>query len=171
MPRDYHSIIRSLTADPALARAPREHRMQAVVDALWETLHDADVSWVGFYLAAPEAPAEAPLVLGPRRDKPACSPIGLQGVCGQSFASGLVRIVRDVAELGANYIACDPRDRSEIVLPLFETAPGDRSDAPPERWGVLDLDSWSVGAFDAFDAVGLAQVLIAAGFFTWTRAG
>ncbi len=31
----------------------REQRMQAVVDALWEALHDKGVSWVGFYVERP----------------------------------------------------------------------------------------------------------------------
>ncbi len=133
-------------------RGTRRRRMQAVVDALWDGLHENGVSWVGFYLAdGPDA-----LVLGPRRDKPACSPIGLHGVCGQAFTTGRTRIVRDVAELGDAYIACDPRDRSEIVIPLSEPSGG-------ARWGVLDVDSHEVGAFDETDERGLLTVLRASG--------
>jgi putative methionine-R-sulfoxide reductase with GAF domain len=125
--------------------------MQAVVDALWNGLKDRGVSWVGFYLH--EGGKE--LILGPRRDKPACSPIGLHGVCGQAFTQRRPIVVRDVAELGSSYIACDPRDRSEVVVPLF--------DADGRCWGVLDLDSHEVGTFDEHDAQGLSQVLRAAG--------
>jgi putative methionine-R-sulfoxide reductase with GAF domain len=96
--------------------------MRIVVDALWEAFHDHGVSWVGFYLDQPDASDERRLVLGPCRDKPACSPIGLHGVCGQALTSRQTRIVEDVATLGPNYIACDPRDRSEIVIPLQRQA-------------------------------------------------
>lgn len=132
----------------------REVRMQAAADALWESLREAGVSWVGFYLEIPGAPEDRRLELGPSRDKPACSPIGLHGVCGQGYTTGATRIVRDVRELGASYIACDPRDRSEIVLPIFERG---------RCVGVLDVDSWEVGAFDRRDELGLSEVLRAAG--------
>ncbi|MFH0981341.1 MAG: GAF domain-containing protein [Planctomycetota bacterium] len=98
------------------------------------------------------------LVLGPRRDQPACSPIGLYGACGQAFRRQKPLVVRDVRDLGADYIACDPRDQSEVVIPLF--------DAGGRCWGVLDLDSHNVGAFDDRDVVGLTQVLRAAGLTT-----
>ena len=84
--------------------------------ALWEALHPAGVSWVGFYTH--EGGDE--LFLGPRRDKSACTPIGLHGACGQAFTSRKPLVVPDVIELGEAYIACDPRDRSEVVLPLFD---------------------------------------------------
>ncbi len=129
----------------------RPARLQAVVDLLWDELHATGVSWVGFYLH--ESGEE--LVLGPHRDKPACSPIGLHGACGAAWRARRPLVVRDVRELGPNYIACDPRDRSEVVVPLLE--PGGRC------WGVLDLDSHAPAAFDESDAAGLEQVLRAAG--------
>lgn len=131
--------------------------MRIVVDALWEGLREKGVSWVGFYLDQPEQPDDRRLVLGPSRDKPACSPIGLHGACGKALLSNEGLIVRDVKELGPNYIACDPRDRSEIVIPLTDEASG-------TCWGVLDLDSFEVRAFDESDARGLREVLRAAGF-------
>lgn len=152
--RDYAGIVRAFPKD--LRSRSRDERMQAVVDALWESLHAKGVSWVGFYIDQLGQPDADRMVLGPRRDKPACSPIGLHGACGQALLSEKVLIVRDVAELGPNYIACDPRDKSEIVLPLIDEA--------GTCWGVLDVDSWDVGAFDERDAEGLAGVLRAAGF-------
>ncbi len=125
--------------------------MSAVVDAFWDVLHPTGVSWVGFYLH--EGGEE--LVLGPRQPGPACSPIGLHGACGQSFKSGQPLVVRDVAQLGEEYIACDSRDRAEVVLPLF--------DESGLCWGVLDVDSHDVGAFDDTDVAGLQDVLRAAG--------
>ncbi len=126
-------------------------RMQVFVDALWDALHSTGVSWVGFYLH--EDGDE--LILGPRRDKPACSPIGLHGACGQTFTRRMPLVVRDVADLGEGYIACDPRDQSEVVLPVFSES--------GTCWGVLDLDSYHVGAFDERDVDGLHDVLVAAG--------
>lgn len=129
----------------------RQQRMQVVADALWEALKDTGVSWVGFYLHR----GREELELGPRRDKPACSPIGLHGACGQAFANRRPMVVRDVAKLGENYVACDPGDRSEVVIPLF--------DDHGRCWGVLDLDSHELGAFDQSDVEGLTAVLRAAG--------
>lgn len=137
---------------PLLSSAgSREQRMQTVVDRLWEALHPTGVSWVGFYLA--RGPGE--LVLGPRRDKPACSPIGLHGVCGRALRERRPVVVRDVRTLGSDYIACDPRDRSEIALPLIE--------ADGRCGGVLDLDSHEVESFGTADVDGLQSVLHAAG--------
>lgn len=128
-----------------------EERMRAVADTLWKQLSDKGVSWVGFYL--PDETRQ--LVLGPSRNKPACSPIGLHGACGQVYTSGEALVVRDVRDLGESYVACDPRDQSEVVVPLI--------DADGETYAVLDLDSFDVGAFDEADVQGLVQVLQAAG--------
>lgn len=147
MNRPYAELAESL----ASVTGDRMARMQVVVDALWDALHPSGVSWVGFYLH--EGGDE--LILGPRRDKPACSPIGLYGACGQAFTRRMPLVVRDVAELGEGYIACDPDDQSEVVLPVFSES--------GTCWGVLDLDSHHVGAFDERDVDGLHGVLVAAG--------
>ena len=151
MTRPYPSVLdamKTITGD-------RDARMRAFVDALWEALAPTGVSWAGFYLDAGDG---AHLILGPRRDKPACSPIGLHGACGVCFTSGAPLVVRDVADLGEGYIACDPRDRSEVVVPCF-----DESGA---CWGVLDLDSWDIGSFTDDDARNLREALRAAGLTT-----
>ena len=144
--RDYSAIVRQLkpTGD-------RAERMRTTVDALWSVLRDTGVSWVGFYLH--EGANE--LVLGPMRDKPACSPIGLHGACGEAFTTRHPVLVHDVQERGPNYIACDPRDRSEVVIPCLN--------ADGTCWGVLDLDSHDVGSFSPADAADLVAVLRAAG--------
>ncbi len=129
----------------------RDQRMQAFVDIVWESLRACGVSWIGFYVHD----SGEQLVLGPRRDKPACSPIGLHGACGRVFLSRRPLVVRDVAELGENYIACDPRDRSELVIPLLDE---DRN-----CWGVLDVDSHDLGAFDETDVDGLGLLRLKAG--------
>jgi putative methionine-R-sulfoxide reductase with GAF domain len=147
--RDYPSIARRVSSV-----GPRHERMQATADLLWNELKDTGVSWVGFYRH--EGGDE--LVLGPMRNKPACSPIGLHGACGRAFTTRRPLVVADVKDLGASYIACDPRDRSEVILPLLE------SDGT--CWGVLDLDSHEVGSFNDDDVAGLLSVLRAAGLTT-----
>ncbi len=152
MHRQYDAISSAL---PPLPTSSRAERMQVVVDLLWTHLASRGVSWVGFYLDRPDEPEETRLILGPSRDAPACSPIGLHGVCGQALVRKRTRIVRDVAELGPNYIACDPRDRSEIVIPLI--------DETETAWAVLDLDSREIGAFSESDDLALRGVLARAG--------
>lgn len=147
MSRPYEDLVKRF----GNMRGTRDERMRVFVDLAWEALQATGVSWVGIYLHQ----GRDELVLGPRRDKPACSPIGLHGACGRAFVSGQPLVVRDVAELGASYIACDPRDRSEVVVPLFEES--------GECWGVLDLDSYDVGAFTDEDVSGLTLLLRTAG--------
>ncbi len=138
----------------------RAHRMRSAADALWEALHPLGVSWIGFYEIAPEnnthgaEPGNA-MILGPHRDKPACSPIGLHGACGRSWRQCRAMVVTDVANLGEDYVACDPRDRAELVLPCL--------DADGSCWGVLDADSYEPRCFDLEDARHLGRFLVAAG--------
>lgn len=156
--RDYASIAARL-ADRADAPAgvDRTERMRHVVDVLWDALHPTGVSWVGFYFPDPAgAPANTgkppvELILGPRRDEPACSPIGMHGACGECFLSGRPVVVRDVRERGANYVACDPRDMSEVVVPCI--------DETGACWAVLDLDSHDLGSFGQDDVAGLEEIL------------
>lgn len=153
MTRAYEQIVPRLKhrQDRPRRTSDRLQQMQTVADELWNALHASGVSWIGFYLH--EGGDE--LVLGPRRDKPACSPIGLHGACGRALRERRALVVRNVRNLGENYIACDPRDRSEVVVPLFDT--------DGRCWGVLDLDSHEPDAFGASDVVGLTKILAAAG--------
>lgn len=138
----------------------RDRRMRSASDALWQALHPVGVSWIGFYEIAREgnthgAEPGGAMILGPHRDKPACSPIGLHGACGRSWRDRRALVVADVANLGEDYVACDPRDRAELVLPCLDT--------DGSCWGVLDADSFEPGCFDLEDARRLGQFLIAAG--------
>ena len=144
--RDYESIAAALRNEGTV-----EERMRIGADVWWDKLSPTGVSWVGFYL--PGGTDE--LILGPSRNKPACSPIGLHGACGQVFTSGKPLVVRDVRELGESYVACDPRDQSEVVLPLI--------DSDGRTYAVLDLDSFDIGAFDEGDVRGLNAVLKSTG--------
>lgn len=148
--RDYGSIISRLAAGP-----DRDITMRVAVDIFWDALGTRGVSWIGFYRKVRDRDE---MVLDACRDKPACSPIGLHGMCGRSWKERRPIIVADVATLGANYIACDPKDKSEVVIPLFEP--------DGSCWGVLDADSYEVGTFLDTDVSGLTRAVERLGLST-----
>ena len=108
---------------------------------LWETL--PDINWAGFYKMEDGA-----LVLYPFQGKPACIriPVG-RGVCGTAVAEDRVQLVYDVHQF-PGHIACDCASNSEIVLPIHVKG---------RIWGVLDIDSPSIGRFTQDDADGLQK--------------
>lgn len=148
--RDYgaceHAVGKVITAGSTMAE-----RMQIVVDVLWGHLADRNVAWLGFYEISE---AEDGMLLRVCRPRPACSPIGLHGVCGKSWREKLPQVVDDVHALGADHIVCDPANRSEVVVPCL--------DEERRCWGVLDLDSRDLAAFTTADAEGLNRVLVSA---------
>ena len=151
--RDYAALR---TPAAAIATLPsREARMEAFVELWWSAFAAFGVSWAGFYVDCPHEPDAQRMILGARRPGPACSPIGIHGACGQALVSRQTLVVRDVADLGEGYIACDPRDRSELVVPCL-TATG-------QPWGVFDVDSHQVGSFDADDGTACRELLRLAG--------
>ncbi len=150
--------VRQRAVQIAERHTQRTARMAALVDLLWENWSSDGLSWVGFYLDTGAVDATGRLVLGPRRDRPACSPIGMHGACGMCVIKKRPLVVEDVRRLGTQYIACDPLDQSELVIPCF---------APSGSiWGVLDLDSRRLGYFDSESAVELSRLLLGAGLTT-----
>ena len=87
-----------------------------------------NVNWAGLYLRRGEE-----LILGPFSGKVACVriPVG-KGVCGTAVAENRIQLVPDVEDF-PGHIACDAASRSELVIPLRDTA--------GVPLGVLDLDS------------------------------
>lgn len=108
---------------------------------LWEQL--PDINWAGFYKMEGGI-----LVLYPFQGKPACIriPVG-RGVCGTAVAKDAVQLVYDVHQF-PGHIACDCASNSEIVLPIHVKG---------EIWGVLDIDSPSIGRFTEEDREGLQK--------------
>jgi len=103
--------------------------------------------WTGFYRVV----APGKLRVGPYQGILGCLEIEFgRGVCGTAAATGEPVIVEDVL-LHENHITCDPRARSEIVVPVF--AAGGRLIA------VFDVDSDQPGAFTDVDRVGLERIL------------
>jgi len=110
---------------------------------LWQEM--PDINWVGFYKMT-----NGKLVLGPFQGKPACIeiPVG-RGVCGTAVAENAIQLVYDVHRF-PGHIACDCASNSEIVLPIHV---GGRI------WGVLDIDSPTVGRFTEADREGLEAIV------------
>ena len=108
---------------------------------LWEAM--PDINWAGFYKMEDGA-----LVLYPFQGKPACIriPVG-RGVCGTAVAQDAIQLVYDVHQF-PGHIACDSASNSEIVLPIHVKG---------AIWGVLDIDSPSIGRFTEADRDGLQK--------------
>ena len=106
---------------------------------LWENL--PDINWAGFYKMV-----DGILVLYPFQGKPACIriPVG-HGVCGTAVAEDRTQLVYDVHQF-PGHIACDCASNSEIVVPIHVNG---------QIWGVLDIDSPSIGRFTEEDKAGL----------------
>ena len=82
------------------------------------------------------------LILGPFQGGVSCVRITLgRGVCGESAASRQTVIVGDV-KIYPNYISCDSKALSEIVVPMVKDG---------QLLGVLDLDSSLVDDYDEMD--------------------
>ena len=125
-----------------------ERMMREIVDALWDNFEGAPYSWCGFYVLSPDG---SQLNLGPHRDKPACSPLPMHGVCGAVLKKGSSMIVPDVAALGEAHVECDPKNKSEIAVPVF--------DREGKVWAVFDVDSERPNAFNEMDQRWLERLL------------
>ena len=120
-------------------------RMSSAAALLMEVLPRA--SFVGFYRLL----SGGILVAGPYQGPAACLRIRLgQGVCGTAASENRSLLVPDV-EAFPGHIACDPRSRSELVVPVR-----DRSGAVI---AVLDLDSRERAAFDECDQEELESIV------------
>lgn len=102
--------------------------------------------WTGFYRVCGDR-----LVVGPYVGTVSCLQIEFgRGVCGTAAQRRETIIVPDVNQF-PGHIACDPKSRSEIVVPVFGP---DR-----ELIAVLDVDSDQPDAFDGDDAAGLEKIV------------
>lgn len=148
LPRDYTRVLAAVRDHRG---NDRERDMKIACDLLWNAFHAQGLSWIGFYGHGGPNNEPDQMTLLARRDKTACSPIGLHGCCGRGWKERRPILVDDVKTLGANYVACDPRDQSELVVPLFE--------ADGRCWGVLDADSFDTHAFDETDVRGMTALV------------
>ena len=139
---NYEQILQQITA--LTDGIPYEVANLANTSALlWQEMDD--LNWVGFYKMTDGA-----LVLGPFQGKPACIriPVG-RGVCGTAVQEDAVQLVYNVHDF-PGHIACDCASNSEIVLPIHVDG---------KIWGVLDIDSPSIGRFTEADRQGLQKIV------------
>lgn len=103
-------------------------------------------SWTGFYLLR-----AGELTVGPYQGPLACLVLQAHiGVCWAGIDRGESVIVADVHAF-PGHIACDPRSRSEIVVPL--------RDPSGAIVGVLDVDSDRLAQFNLTDRDGLEAIV------------
>jgi GAF domain-containing protein len=102
-------------------------------------------SWTGFYFVA----ADDELHVGPYQGSVACQILRGQGACLHAVQTRTSVIVPDVHAF-PGHIPCDPRSRSEIVIPIVK---GDRVVA------VLDVDSSEFAQFSDEDAASLERIV------------
>jgi GAF domain-containing protein len=104
--------------------------------------------WTGFYRVV--EPGRL-LRVGPYQGTLGCMELEFgRGVCGRAAAERRTIVVKDVASF-EDHITCDSRSRSEIVVPVLNSA-GDLI-------AVLDVDSEDVATFDEDDAAGLERIV------------
>ncbi|MFH1196423.1 MAG: GAF domain-containing protein [bacterium] len=114
-----------------------------VAAALKQTF--SKISWVGFYILHYDK-----LYLGPFQGNTACTAIEMgKGVCGTAAEKLETLIVKDVHAF-PGHIACDAGSNSEIVVPIK---------TKKKIWGVLDLDSYQLCAFDENDKLYLEKII------------
>jgi len=103
--------------------------------------------WTGFYRTV-----DAGLLrVGPYQGTVGCLEIAVgRGVCGAAAAERRTIVVPDV-ERYPGHITCDPRSKSEIVVPVF--------DRGGSLIAVFDIDSTRRAAFDQQDAAGLERMV------------
>lgn len=101
--------------------------------------------WCGFYMVSEES-----LVVGPYQGPIACMHLPKNsGVCWSAVNKKSSVVIEDV-EAFPGHIACDGRSKSEVVIPLLNSA--------GEVFAVLDVDSREVGDFDAIDVEWLTKI-------------
>ena len=102
--------------------------------------------WTGFYLLD-----HGKLCVGPYQGPLACQELEKnRGVCWAGINEKRSIAVPDVSKF-PGHIACDPRSRSEIVVPVI--------DGSGIVIGVLDIDSQQLDHFDKEDILGLEKIV------------
>jgi GAF domain-containing protein len=101
--------------------------------------------WTGFYLHD----GQGILRVGPYQGPVACQVLAGGGVCLQAVQTQGPVVVDDVHAF-PGHIACDPRSRSEIVIPWI---------AEGEVAAVLDVDAAEPGRFSADDVAPLSRIV------------
>ena len=116
------------------------------IDTIIKCLYEEFEAWIfcGFYIQK-DNHLEISNYLS---DKIPCSPIQMNGVCGQSIMDNNTLIVADVSKF-KNHIICDENSKSEIAIPFIKD----------NKKYVLDIDSKNLGGFDQIDEKYLKKII------------
>ncbi len=101
--------------------------------------------WTGFYFVK----GKDTLHVGPYQGPVSCQVLKGQGVCLHCVKTKQPVVVADVEQF-PGHVACDPRSKSEIVVPLMKD---------DEVVAVLDIDSNKLDQFSESDVKPLAKIL------------
>lgn len=124
----------------------RDEKLRSICKLLRENF--SHFNWVGFYLVDKAKGDE--LILGPFEGEPTEHvriPFG-RGICGQAAQTKKTFLVDDVSK-ETNYLACSPKVKSEIVVPILKGG---------KLVGELDIDSHKLSAFTEEDRKFLEKV-------------
>ena len=137
--RIFHQLIELLEKP-----GDTDARMSTVAAVLHHKMDD--FFWTGFYCLN-----KGELIVKTYQGPVACQLLEKnQGVCWAGINEKKTIIVPDVHKF-PGHIACDPRSKSEIVVPLI--------DNHNKVIGVLDVDSSKLNAFDETDAEFLEKIV------------
>lgn len=132
----YEKILKRLKIYLEVAKKPLHEKLFKVCTILHDNIEKYD--WVGFYFLK-----NSKLELGPFVGEPTehiSIDIG-EGICGQAAKTQRIFIVDDVSK-ETNYLACSPKVKSEIVIPIMKNG---------KILGELDIDSHEINGFNAKD--------------------
>ena len=138
----FDSLLKTIK-EITCSRLEMDEKLRRVCKLLKENFSHFD--WVGFYLASGNE-----LVLGPFEGEPTQHvriPFG-KGVCGRTAQTKETVVVQDVSK-ETNYLACSPKVKSEIVVPIMKNG---------KFVGELDIDSHRLSAFTEKDREFLEKV-------------
>ena len=142
--RDYHEVSQRLRA--ICTNETDEIAIMATISQeLFASFEGFD--WVGFYRVV----APSMLKIGPYQGGHGCLTIPFdRGVCGAAARTASTQRVDDVEQFDG-HIACSASTRSELVIPIMDSAGSVRA--------VLDIDSDQQAFFTAEDTEILADLI------------
>jgi len=123
----------------------RDEKLHRICELLKYNFYAYD--WVGIYMTGP---SRRDLVLGPflgETTRHVSIPFG-KGVCGRAAEQKETIVVADVSK-EENYLACSPKVKSEIVVPVMKHG---------EVVAQIDIDSHTPSAFDDKDKALLEEL-------------
>ena len=124
----------------------RTDKLKAVCNLLNNNI--SQYNWVGFYATDKQRPNELVLAcFEGEATEHVKIPFG-KGVCGQAALIGKALVAQDVSK-EANYLSCNSKVKSEIVIPIFRNK---------KIVGELDIDSHVASAFTLEDQAFLENI-------------